>query len=150
MLLVAFPHYSPTRRIYDKEEMHMAGTLAGPATARPRRFHHSRQSPQSCSPTLNIAGHADLCRDERTCFFLYLTSILIRNEFCSCSSVYFYQAQSDNNLHTLFYLNNQPTLMICCRQRLYHIRVVFVFRIFLCNWKTPYRSASPVGGHPGT
>ena len=33
---------------------------------------------------------------------------------------------------------------------LYHILVIFVFRIFLCSWKMPYMSASLVGGQPGT
>ena len=28
--------------------------------------------------------------------------------------------------------------------------IVLVRRILFCNWMTPYRSASAVGGHPGT
>ena len=28
--------------------------------------------------------------------------------------------------------------------------VIFVFLTFFCSWKIPYRSASAVGGHPGT
>jgi hypothetical protein len=33
---------------------------------------------------------------------------------------------------------------------LYHILVILVFLIFRMSWKTPYMSASLVGGHPGT
>lgn len=32
----------------------------------------------------------------------------------------------------------------------YHILVTLVLLILLCSWKMPYRSASAVGGHPGT